>query len=171
MDVLKKAGVRDASTLIITTHDDDLNVALTIFFRRLRANWQILCRSNLDRNVKTLSRAGADLVLSYASMGANSVYNLLRGGDHLLLAEGLSLFPVPIPPSIAGRSLGKSRIRTRTGCTVIAVDHEGTREMNPGLDFVLPEGGRMYLVGTLEAEDRFLELFHPARSRTRRRRG
>jgi voltage-gated potassium channel len=170
MDVLKKAGVRDASTLIITTHDDDLNVALTIFFRKLRSNWQILCRSNLDRNVKTLSRAGADLVLSYASMGANSVYNLLRGGDHLLLAEGLSLFPVPVPPSIAGRSLGKARIRTRTGCTVIAVDHNGVREMNPGLDFVLPEGGRIYLVGTLEAEDKFLELFHPARSRTRRRR-
>lgn len=167
MDVLKKAGVRDATTLIITTHDDDLNVTLTIFFRKLRENWQILCRSNLDRNVKTLHRAGADLVLSYASMGANSVYNLLRGGSHLLLAEGLSVFPSPVPPSLAGRTLGEARIRTTTGCTVIAVDHGTTREMNPGVDFVVPGDGRMYLVGTLEAEDRFLEMYQPARAQRR----
>ena len=171
MDVLKKAGVREATTVIITTHDDDTNVALTIFFRKLHKAWQILARSNLDRNVQTLSRAGADLVLSYASMGANTVFNLLRGGEYLLLAEGLSVFPAAIPSSIAGRSLGESRIRTRTGCTVISVDHGGLREMNPGLDFVMPQGGKMFLVGTLEAEDKFLEVFQPARARARKRRG
>jgi voltage-gated potassium channel len=161
MDVLKKAGVRDATTLIITTHDDDVNVALTIFFRKLRENWQILARSNFDRNVKTLSRAGADLVLSYASMGANSVFNLMRGGHTLLLAEGLRLFPSPVPPSLTGRTLGESMLRTKTGCTVISVEAGGRRELNPGVDFVLPEGGEMYMVGTLEAEDRYLEIFHP----------
>ncbi|MDP1590421.1 MAG: NAD-binding protein, partial [Prosthecobacter sp.] len=81
MEVLKQAAARSASTLIITTHDDDTNVALTIFFRRLRSNWQILTRSTLDRNVSTLLRAGADLVLSYASMGANTILNVLRGSE------------------------------------------------------------------------------------------
>lgn len=159
IEVLKKAGVRDATTVMITTHDDDTNVALTIFFRRLRENWQILARSNLDRNVKTLSRAGADLVLSYASMGANAVFNLIRGGEYLLLAEGLRAFAFPIPQAIAGRSLGESRIRTRTGCSVISVESNGERELNPGVDFVMPKEGRMLLVGTLEAEDRFLEIY------------
>ncbi len=160
MDVLKKAGVREATTVIITTHEDDTNVALTIFFRRLRENWQILARSNFDRNVKTLSRAGADLVLSYASMGTNAVFNLIRGGEYVLLAEGLRAFAVAIPPAIGGRSLGESKIRTRTGCTVISVEENGTRELNPGLDFVMPREGRMLLVGTLGAEDRFLDVFH-----------
>ena len=168
MDVLKKAGVRDATTVIITTHDDDTNVALTIFFRKLRENWQILARSNFDRNVKTLSRAGADLVLSYASMGANAVFNLMRGGQTMLLAEGLRVFEAAIPPSVAGKKLGQSKIRTRTGSTVISVESEGQRELNPGLDFVLPEQGKMFLVGTLEAEDRFLEIFHTPGARARR---
>lgn len=168
MDVLKKAGVREATTLIITTHDDDTNVALTIFLRKLHKSWQILARSNFDRNVKTLLRAGADLVLSYASMGANTVFNLLRGDEYLLLAEGISVFPAAIPASIAGKSLGESKIRTRTGCTVVFVDDRGRREMNPGLDFVMPQGGRMFLVGTLEAEEKFLEVFAPGRSRHRR---
>jgi voltage-gated potassium channel len=168
IEVLKKAGVRDATTVMITTHDDDTNVALTIFFRKLREEWQILARSNFDRNVKTLSRAGADLVLSYASMGANAVFNLMRGGETLLLAEGLRVFPAAIPRSIAGRSLGDSKIRTRTGCTVISVETDGTREMNPGVNFVMPTGGRMFLVGTLDAEEKFLEVFHPEQTPWRR---
>jgi voltage-gated potassium channel len=161
LDVLKEAGVREATTLVITTHDDDANIALTIFFRRLSANWQILVRCTHERSVKTLSRAGADLVLSYASMGANTVFNLLRGADSLLLAEGLSVFSVEVPPSVAGRNLNDLRIRSRTGATVIAVDAEGKRSMNPGREFVMPKDGRMLLVGTLEAEDEFLRRFRP----------
>ena len=119
--------------------------------------------------MKTLSRAGADLVLSYASMGANTVFNLMRGGEALLLAEGLRVFQSPIPPSVAGRSLGDSQIRRKTGCTVISVEEEGRRELNPGVDFVMPKEGRMFLVGTLEAEDRFLEVFRPQSARRRKR--
>ncbi|HRJ08269.1 MAG TPA: NAD-binding protein [Prosthecobacter sp.] len=170
MDVLKKAAAREATTLIITTHDDDTNVALTIFFRRLRSNWQILARSTLDRNLKTLLRAGADLVLSYSSMGANTVFNLLRGGDHLLLAEGVNVFPSPIPESVAGRRLGELEIRSQTGCTVIAVESRGKREINPGPELLMPAGGRMFLIGTLEAEEKFLELHKPAQPLKRGRR-
>lgn len=161
MDVLKEAGARDASTLIITTHDDDTNVALTIFFRRLRSNWQILTRSTLDRNVATLLRAGADLVLSYASMGANTLFNLLRGSDHLLLAEGVNVFPANLPASLAGKRLSDLDVRAQTGCSVIAIEDKGTRVINPPPDYVLPASGRIFLIGTLEAEDRFLRLFKP----------
>jgi Trk K+ transport system NAD-binding subunit len=159
IEVLKKAGVRDATTIVVTTHDDETNVAMTIFFRKLSAEWQILVRSTLERNVKTLARAGADLVLSYASMGANTIFNLLRGGDSVLLAEGISVFPARVSAKVAGRSLEQLRIRTLTGCTVVAVQSGEAREMNPSLDYVMPAGGRMLLVGTLEAEEKFLETF------------
>jgi voltage-gated potassium channel len=169
MDVLKKADVREATTLVVTTHDDDTNVALTIFFRKLRSNWQILVRSTLDRNVKTLQRAGADLVLSYASMGANSAFNVMRGGDYMLLSEGINVFPADVPAELVGRSLGESRIRTKTGCTVVLVEAGDHREMNPGVEYVLPKNGRMLLVGTLEAEDAYLSMFPSANSRASRR--
>ena len=162
MDVLRQASAREATTLIITTHDDDTNVALTIFFRKLRANWQILTRATLDRNVPTLLRAGADLVLSYASMGANSLLNILRGSDHLLLAEGVNVFPSPIPPSMAGRLLSELQVRSQTGCTIIAVESGGERVVNPPADFRLPQSGRLFLVGTMAAEQNYLERFKPS---------
>lgn len=161
LDVLKRAGVREATTIVITTHEDDTNVALTIFFRRLSPHWQILARCAHERAVKILSRAGADLVLSYASMGSNTIFNLLRGSHSLLLAEGLSVFATVVPDAVVGKSLDQVQIRSKTGCTVIGVEADGERTMNPPREFVMPARGRLLLVGTLEAEDRFLETFRP----------
>jgi voltage-gated potassium channel len=161
MEALKVARAREAATLIITTHDDDVNISLTIFFRRLRPNVQIIARCTMERNVRTLHRAGADLVLSSASMGANTIFNMLRESDHLLLAEGVSLFPTPVPHSMAGRRLADCAVRSETGCTVIAVEADGERVVNPGPDHLLPEGGTLLLIGTLEAEEKFLREFKP----------
>jgi len=161
MDVLKNAKAREAAAIIITSHDDDSNISLTIFFRRLRENLQIISRCTLERNVGTLHRAGADLVLSSASMGANTIFNELRDTDNLLLAEGVCLFPSPVPESMAGRIIGECAVRSETGCTIIAVEHHGGREINPPPETRLPKGGTLLLIGTLEAEEKFLRMFKP----------
>ena len=114
MDVLKAASAREAATMIITTHDDDVNISLTIFFRRLRSDIQIISRCTLERNVGTLHRAGADLVLSSASMGANTIFNLLRKTDNILLAEGVCIFPCPVPQAMKGRRLIDCAVRGET---------------------------------------------------------
>jgi voltage-gated potassium channel len=159
MDVLKAARTREADTIIITSHDDDLNISLTIFFRRLRDNFQIISRCTLDRNVQTLHRAGANLVLSSASMGANTIFNMVRDDDNLLLAEGVFVFPSSVPRKMAGRRLADCAVRTETGCTIIAVENNGIRTVNPEPDMVLPAAGKLLLVGTLEAEEKFLKAF------------
>lgn len=161
METLKAAKAREAATIIITTHDDDLNISLTIFFRRLRENIQIISRCTLERNVGTLHRAGADLVLSSASMGANTIFNLLRKSDNLLLAEGVCVFPSPVPDSMQGRRLADCAVRSETGCTIIAIETDGERIVNPDPDTILPHGGRLLLIGTLEAEEKFLKEFKP----------
>jgi len=159
LEIIVASGMRDSSTVIITTHDDDQNIFLCILYRRLRPNIQIICRCTNDLNVSTLHRAGADLVLSYASMGANSIYNELRDSDALLLAEGVNVFPVPVPRSLAGRTIANSGIRSETGCTVIAVEVDGQRLVNPPPESPLVPGCRMVLIGTLEAEEKFIRLF------------
>jgi Trk K+ transport system NAD-binding subunit len=126
----------------------------------LRPNIQIICRCTNELNVATLHRAGADLVLSYASMGANSVFNELRGSDTLLLAEGVNIFRVHVPPSLAGHTIGESAIRSETDCTIIAVDvGKKKRVVNPSRDMLLTEGTEMVLIGTLEAEEKFIKRF------------
>jgi len=161
-DVLVKAGLREAATVIITTHDDDVNIFLTIFYRRLRSDTQIISRCTQDKNAPRMHRAGADLTLSYASMGANTIFNVLRGSDTVLLAEGVNIVTTRVPPALVGKTLAKSAVRSRTGCSIIAVELDGKREINPPPDIVLEEDAKLVLIGTLEAEQRFFSSFKPS---------
>lgn len=157
--VLEKAGIRETSTVIVTPNDDDLNVYLTIYCRQLRPDIQILSRATHDQNVATLHRAGADSVLSYASLGTSAVMNLLQRDKILMVAEGLDLFEVTVPADLAGRTIAESAIRERTGCSVIAIRTSRSMEVVPSPSASLPAGADIVLIGTTEAEQRFLELY------------
>ena len=110
----------------------------------------------------TLHRAGADSVLSYASMGASAVLNLLQRSKILMVAEGLDLFKVPIPASLAGQTIAESSIRERTGCSVVAIQTERGMEVIPDPFETLPSDADIVLIGTAKAEGRFLELYGKA---------
>ncbi|HSR49728.1 MAG TPA: NAD-binding protein [Acidobacteriota bacterium] len=157
-EVLEQAGIVSAPAVIITTHDDDTNIYLAIHCRRIRPDVQLVSRVTLERNVRTLHRAGCDFVISYASMGAATAFNLLKRSDVLMVAEGLDVFSAPLPRALRGQTVGQTSIRQQTGCSIIAVNADGQTVINPSPDFVLPEEGELVLIGTVESETRFLNL-------------
>jgi Trk K+ transport system NAD-binding subunit len=157
--VLQRAGIDEAPAAIITTHDDDMNVYLTIYCRRLRPEIQIITRVALERNISSLHRAGADFVLSYASMGANAIFNLLERGGSVMVAEGLELFRVKMPASLAGKTIIETGVRRKTGCTIIALESDGETQINPDPTVPLPDEAEMILIGSAEDESRFLAKF------------
>lgn len=158
-DVLNQAGLMESPSVIITTHDDDVNVYLTIYCRRLRPDIQIITRSTLERNLSTMHRAGADFVMSYASMGANTILNLLQRSDILMVAEGLDLIKVKVPVQLMGKTIKDSSIRKETGCTIIGIKHEGEMHINPEPSMILSEGAEIILIGTVDAENQFFQLY------------
>ena len=157
--VLLEAGLVEASTIIITTRDDDINIYLAIFCRKARPDVQIICRSSIDRNVATMHRVGCNFVLSYSSMGANAIFNLLKRSDVLMVAEGLDVFRMPLPESLVGRTLAESDIRQMTGCNVIGVGRNGILSINPDPTTELASGMEIVVIGTVEAEKKFLQRF------------
>lgn len=159
LDVLEEAGIAEASSMLVTTHDDDFNVYLTIYCRQIRPDIQIIARSNKDRNVATLNRAGADSVLSYASLGATAIINTLGDNDNLVLAEGLEMFSTPMPASLAGRSLEQARVREHTGCNVVAISHDGRTVPNPDPRAPIPSDASLVVIGDSNAQLEFLQRF------------
>lgn len=165
LEVLERAGLRESSAVLITTHDDDVNVYLTIYCRRLEPGIQIISRANVDRNVGTLHRAGADAVLSYASLGGSAIWNALGPNDVLVLAEGLVVLRVPTPRELAGRTLADSGLRQQTGVTVVALAvGDAMLTTNPGHDTPLPPDADLILIADEAAEQRFLARY-PAHGR------
>ena len=163
IEILEKANIADASAVIVTTGNDDTNIYLTIYCRKLFPDVQIISRANRERNISTLHRAGADFVASYASMGANIIFNLLKHSDILMLAEGLNVFRIELPDHLEGKSLIESEIRERTGCSVIAIQREingkDTHIVHFSPSEVLKSDDELVLIGTIESEEIFLKSY------------
>ncbi len=157
--VMREAGLLRASTVIITGHDDDANIYLTVFCRRVRPDLQIIARATHERNVATLHRAGADFVMSYTTLAAGSVCNTLMSGNLLMVAEGVHAFRLQTPLPLHGVRLADSRIRENSGCLVIGIQDGATTIINPGADRLLEPKDELILVGTLQAEERFLARY------------
>jgi len=159
LDTLEKAGIREASSVIITTHDDSMNIYLTIYCRQLRSDIQIVSRANINRNISKLHSAGADLVMSHASMAANTIINLLKPNKILMFAEGLYIFRTAVHETLVGKSLAESQIRKQTGCSVIAIGRDNKLNINPEPSILLSKHDEMVLIGTSDAEKRLMEIY------------
>jgi voltage-gated potassium channel len=159
LDVLNDAGLKEATSVVVTTHEDAVNIYLTLYCRKLRPDMLILSRSTLERNATTLHRAGADFVFSYASMGASTILNTLRGHRMLFVAEGLDVFTTPVPQVLVGKTLADSHLRQKTGCSVLAIRVGEQAAVPVDVSMPLPDGAEMILIGDREAEDRFFSRY------------
>lgn len=157
-EILYEAGMEKAHTVIITTHDDDTNIYLTLYCRRLKPELKIIARATLERNVNTLHRAGADFVMSYASMGANAIYNILERDEVLMIAEGLNVFRTQTPKILQNRSIREVDLRRETGCSIVAIQKGDDMLINPDPDYILNADTELVIIGNYESEKEFAEL-------------
>ena len=156
-EVLYEAGMETAHTVIVTTHDDDTNIYLTLYCRRLRPDLKIIARSTLDRNVSTLQRAGADFVMSYASMGSNATFNILQRDEVLMIAEGLNVFRMDVPAKLVGKTIQETDIRQITGCSIIAINQGEGLLINPDPTITINANSEIILIGSQESEKLFVD--------------
>ena len=162
LDILILAGINETPSIIITTHDDDLNIFLTIYCRRLRPDVQIISRASLDRNINTLHRAGANLVMSFSSLFTTTILNLLNPDKLLMLSEGLNIFRSKPSPAIVGKALREQKIRHTTGCSIIAIKRGEDMLLNPHPGTVVTQDDELILIGTAQAEKSFMEQYQTA---------
>ena len=100
--LLRKSGIEQAKGLIVTTNDDSTNVFLTLSSRHSNPQIRIVARANTEENVAQLYAAGADFVVSNASVGANILTNILESKESIFLTEGLTIFRRPLPDILVG---------------------------------------------------------------------
>ncbi len=157
--LLDRAGVAEAPSILLTTHDDAMNVYLTVYCRRLNPDARILTRVTHERNVEAIQRAGADFVLSYASLGVQTVFSIVQRRELVVLGEGVDLFYVPLPASLAGKTLAEAEIGARTGLNVIALQENGRVITMLPSDRRLARGSALVALGSSEQRERFSSVY------------
>jgi Trk K+ transport system NAD-binding subunit len=153
--ILTEAGVERAPSILLTTHDDAMNVYLTVYCRRLNHDARILTRVTHERNVEAIQRAGADFVFSYASFGVQTVFSIVQGRKLVMLGEGVDLFYVTLPVSLEDTTLAEAEIGARSGLNVIGVQEDGRVTTSLSPDHRLVRGSTLVALGSTEQLGRF----------------
>jgi Trk K+ transport system NAD-binding subunit len=148
-----------ARSVLLTTNDDAMNIYLAVYCRRLNKDLRIISRITHERNLEAIHRAGADFVLSYTTLGIDGVLSLLRGHPPLVLGEGVELFFVRVPASLAGRPLKDSAIGSHSGLSVVAVQEGDVLTAPLTAETVLPAGADLIVLGSHEQRERFEQEF------------
>jgi len=156
---LMKAGLEDAPAVLLTTSDDAMNVYLAVYCRRLKPDLRIMSRITHHRNLEAIRRAGADFVLSYASLGAEAVVSLIEGHELVILGEDAELLSVKLPPSLRNKTLAESEIGSRTGLSVVAVQQNDQLVTSLRASMKLEAGATLFLLGSVQQLKEFNENF------------
>jgi Trk K+ transport system NAD-binding subunit len=142
--------------LIATTNDDNINIFLTLAIRQLLPHIRLVARANREENVAQLYLAGADFVVSNASVGASILLNILESKASLFLTEGIHVFRRAVPNTLAGLRIAESKLRLQTGCSIVAIEgQDGATQVSPPPETVLEKESTLILIGTSSQEELF----------------
>lgn len=158
-DLLNEAGILDAPSVLLTTHDDAMNIYLTSYCRQLNSDLRIVSRITQERNLDAIHRAGADFVLSYASLGVETIFSILQGKELIMLAAGIDLFSIALPLSLHGKQLAETNIGARTGLNVVGIQDDGGVRTNLSGETVLEPGVELLMMGSNQQRHEFSEAF------------
>ena len=159
LHVLSEAGIAEAPSILLTTHDDAVNIYLTVYCRRLNPDARVFTRVTHERNVEAIQRAGADFVLSYGSFGLQAVFSIVQGRELVVLGEGLDLFYVPLPKSLEKKRLAEADIEARTGLNVIGLRENGRVITNVSPYRKLTKGSSLVVLGSAQQRELFSTVY------------
>ncbi|MDF1545920.1 MAG: potassium channel protein [bacterium] len=163
-EVLVRAGIGTARTLISTLPEEAQNVYLTLTARDMNRSLNIIARADYEGGEKKLVRAGANHVVTPHILGgmrmamASLRPNVVDFMHVTALGEGgLSVeeIKIPVNSKFSGQSLVDSKLKRDFNVTIIGIKKSGQRmNIAPQPDTVLEEQDILVLVGPNESLER-----------------
>ncbi len=159
-DVLRAAGIKDATALLVAVGDDTTAIFTTLIARELNPDLYIVVRANDHAYVEKLYRAGADYVQSLATVSGRMLASTVSA-DETMLAYDRQFSVVRLPADgLIGGTIVDESVRTVTGCTVVGILREETTitDFDPAT-FTFETGDEVIVAGTDRAISRFEQQF------------
>ena len=158
-EILRKAGLTSASTVIIALNNDDDIIFTTLIARNVNPHSIILARANSTKSIDKIYRAGADYVASLSIVAGQMLAHIALGHeeDSILMLQGLEIGKYQITPGspLAGKRIADEGIRSKIGCTVIGIEENGktTTDIDPSI--ILKEGMTLAIIGNSDQISKF----------------
>ncbi|MCX8207315.1 MAG: NAD-binding protein [Methanothrix sp.] len=162
-DALIRAGIKDASCIMIMLNDDHDAIYSTLVARNMNPDAFIIARANHLPSTEKLYRAGADYVASVPMVASKMLLNMVtpESEDLTILYEGLELrrYEVRRRSPMAQRTLRELALIERFGCAVVAIDRAGDAILSLSGETEILPGDVLILIGPPGSVDRFTRDF------------
>ncbi|WP_340101807.1 potassium channel family protein [Salinibaculum salinum] len=155
---LRAAGIEDARSVILAIPDDTETEFSTLVMRDLNRDLDIAARTEEEEAVQKMYRAGANYVLSLARVTGQMTASAVLDDETVISMDTQVNIRRTEAPGMVGQTLAEADVRTRTGCTVIAVERDGKVRTDVGPDFHIQTGDQLVIAGSDEGTKRFREL-------------
>jgi len=157
-ETLQDAGIENARSVILALPDDTITEFGTLVIRDLSPQTEVIARVEEAQSLQKMYRAGADYVLSLATVsGRMTASTILEDEDVLSLDYQVEVVRTQAP-ELVGQTLGEALVRTKTGCTVVGIERNGEVITDVGPDVRIEAGDELIIAGTDDGVHRFNEL-------------
>lgn len=148
-DVLREAGLEEATVFVSTVQDDDEAILSVLVARELADDVEIIARVNDSENQNKIRRAGADYVLSLPDISGRILAAELLEEDVFSLDRQVRVIDVEAS-NFGGQEYGQLGIDEGES-VVVAVERDDEVFVDVGPEFVFEEGDVVYFAGEDEA--------------------
>ena len=156
-ETLRDAGIEDARSVILAMPDDTTTEFVTLVVRDISPETEIVARVEEVESVRKMYRAGADYVLSLATVSGRMIAStILEDEDVLSLDQQVEVVRM-VAPELVGQTVGDAAVRSKTGCTIVGVERNGTVITDIGPNFSVEVGDEFIVAGTDDGIRRFTE--------------
>ncbi len=169
--ILVKAGIDKANSLITVLSNDADNLFVVISARQLKKNLVIISRASDDSSSKKLKIAGADRVIIPNKLGGQHMASLVVTPDLVEFIDNLSIeghsttnleeiMVEQLPKEYLNSSIGELDLRKKTGCTVIGFKKaDGEFVINPDASIKLQPKSKLIVLGQPSQILKFRQTF------------
>ena len=156
-ETLQAAGIENARSVILAMPDDTTTEFVTLVVRDISPETEIIARVQEIESVQKMYRAGADYVLSLATVSGRMIAStILEDEDVLSLDQQVEVVRT-VAPELIGQTIGDADVRSKTGCTVVGVERNGTVITDVGPEFGVETGDELIVAGTDDGVRQFTE--------------
>ncbi|MBK5214860.1 MAG: potassium channel protein [Flavobacteriaceae bacterium] len=159
-EILLKAGIEKASTLICATPSDADNLFVVLSARQMNKNLKIISRASEETSYRKMKLAGADNVIMPDKIGGDHmaslvvVPDLVEFLDNLTVSgqeDSINVEQIPFEkmcPHGKEQAIQDLDVRKKTGCSIIGYrSPTGEYIVNPEPSLVLQKNSKLILIG------------------------
>lgn len=169
-EILKRAGVENASTVVVALNTDSDVIFATLISRRLNPESTILARANSLRSIDKIYKAGADYVASLSIVAGHMLAKMTSRcmtqycdvmDEDILLYEGLEIEKHHVLEGeyLVNKSINQLDTINKVGCRIIGIQRGDNVITDIKPSIIIQKGDVLAVIGTREQVDDFLEQY------------